>query len=517
MAHGSQSLVKYSSSRQELIIKCLITNTIKKIILFPNRIFRDNLKNRFLFAFFLRLAGQFVSLLMIILISRFLGPERFGKYNLLYGIAGIYAVLLTTGFNHILIRELNRRSSERSVIVGASLSLRLIIAWMGMIGTILTVQLYPDLGPEIGWGVAIGVSLSLLGSFWQPSWRMSYEGILESDQAVHQSAALNFIGKILFILVVGCVFLWGGSLKEVVWGQAFAEILAIIITVILLSQWGYNVLPALNRREIVHQIKESYPLILVEIFSFLIIRFDLLIIGYFKGAIEAGYFSAATRLIDAFNLIPGVLLPSIIPYFVHKKSLNELDYHNGIKVLTRILTLIGITGALFSQSVAQVLISIIYGKDYLYSSVIFSILIWWVPLNFIIALWRITMIVEGKQSFQIAIIGLMGCLNAILNWWFVPIWGGWGASVARVIGSVAILPLIIFISPTLTKIVVLIFKNSLPIILAAGIGGVLIHYLDSISLRLGVALISFFWCFRALGWRRIKDISESIKSFKLPK
>ncbi|SVE60359.1 uncharacterized protein METZ01_LOCUS513213, partial [marine metagenome] len=50
--------------------------------------------------------GAIVSILLIFLFARLLGPETFGKYNYLLTLASLYAIIQDGGFRTLIFREL---------------------------------------------------------------------------------------------------------------------------------------------------------------------------------------------------------------------------------------------------------------------------------------------------------------------------------------------------------------------------------------------------------------------------
>lgn len=70
------------------------------------------------------------TLLVGILVARYLGPEQYGLMNYVISYVSIFSVLSTFGLDNIEIRELSRKPENKNIILGTCLRIRIVCSTM---------------------------------------------------------------------------------------------------------------------------------------------------------------------------------------------------------------------------------------------------------------------------------------------------------------------------------------------------------------------------------------------------
>jgi O-antigen/teichoic acid export membrane protein len=89
-----------------------------------------------LWLFFERIIKMGIGFFIIILLTRYLGPENYGLLSYSQSLIGIFIAFSTLGLEVVLVRELTKRKSETDVILGTAFILA-----KSLVNTVLAVRI----------------------------------------------------------------------------------------------------------------------------------------------------------------------------------------------------------------------------------------------------------------------------------------------------------------------------------------------------------------------------------------
>lgn len=256
-----------------------------------------------------RFIPAFVSIAVIIIAARFLGPEEYGKYSLI-----LYMVLMavTLSFHWIqvsIIRFLSSLSRETSLVVGRFYFLTLISSMFSLFMVLMAGILYFKL-------TGVELSLVMLFSFLSQIYLVH----IALYQAYHRSIRTALLegmdnAILLMVLLAGIFFFHEKSFSllflAMVFGLVSAEILRIFIRLKGLYHIDLTKIYWDNRFS--KKVFEfGFGISLWLFFSHLIFSADRFIIREFYGYYEAGTFSVVKDLI--FKVATFACMPLFFSY-----------------------------------------------------------------------------------------------------------------------------------------------------------------------------------------------------------
>jgi O-antigen/teichoic acid export membrane protein len=152
-----------------------------------------------------------------------------------------------------------------------------------------------------------------------------------------------------------------------------------------------------------------------------------------KGDVVVGWYAASYRLIDALSFIPSVFMSVMYPvfsrYHVNSKKSLELSFEKSYRFLIIIAIPIGIGTTLLAEEI----INLVYGDEYIPSVIALQILIWASVLSFI-NYTPATFLNSTNNQRKLMIFTSYGALlNIILNFVLIPSLSYSGAGIATVI------------------------------------------------------------------------------------
>lgn len=165
------------------------------------------------------------------------------------------------------------------------------------------------------------------------------------------------------------------------------------------------------------------PIALTGFLFFVYFRIDILMISFLRGDQEVGWYSAAYRLLDLVQFFPYILSYSVFPALL---QLHKKDQALANALFTRAARMLLIIAAPITFGVfflAPLIVSFIYGADFLQTIPALRVIILIVPFLFIDSLFRYVIYTIAKEWQYLAILVTLAVFNVITNFLFIPKYG----------------------------------------------------------------------------------------------
>ena len=254
-------------------------------------------------------------------------------------------------------------------------------------------------------------------------------------QAKGRMIEFNLNGFIFNCFVLICIVVLLAVFKLGVKGGVYAYVISnVLICFVLINfvrkishdKWKFNA-------ELLKKlVSDGLKLHLGIIAYYILLRIDMLMLGYYRQASSVGYYSIAVSMADVLIIIPTVIMHvfySKVPDFIDDK----MDMAKKMMLVYKHSLFFLVAAAVFLALVAKPLIMLFYGDKFLPSIIPFLILLPGVCFfrqNNMFSFYLVGM----KRFFVISIVASLGCLiNIILNCIFIPKYDFIGAAIASVI------------------------------------------------------------------------------------
>lgn len=180
-------------------------------------------------------------------------------------------------------------------------------------------------------------------------------------------------------------------------------------------------------------LSQSWPLILSAVMVTLYMQIDILMLKYFAGSTEAGIYSAAARISEAWYFIPVAIVTSVFPAIIHARKTDIARYQKRLQNLYDLLVAISLPVALIVSLGADTFIRLVYGEQFDGAGVMLSIHIWSGIFVFLGSASGQYLLAEGFTMISFYRTAIGAIANILLNLWLIPMYGGLGASAATLI------------------------------------------------------------------------------------
>jgi O-antigen/teichoic acid export membrane protein len=362
-----------------------------------------------------------VGLLTSVTVARTLGPQGRGLYAVAMAL-GVTGVQLTNlGLHASNTYYLAQNRSLLPALVGNSFAVSFGLG--GAIAAILGLVFHfaPRLAP-------VGGPLLVFGLLWIPLGLafLLMENLLLGLQHVRLFNKIELLNRFVSLCLVGSVILARRTSPQFVFA-------AMLLSACFSLCWTYSVLKRLERFRprasfelLCSHVRIGVKAYLIALFGFLLLRIDLLMVKYFLGAEQAGYYSIASTMGDYVLMLPSVIglilfprLSAVAECAEKLRQARQVALGTAVALLP-ILALAGIA--------ARPIVRILFGKAFLPAVGPF---LWLLPGIFAMGV-EITMVQFlnsiGFPPIVVWVWFASVLLNVALNFWAIPQFGISGAS-----------------------------------------------------------------------------------------
>lgn len=442
---------------------------------------------------------RFLTVLLTFVAARKLGQVGFGEFNTALAFVGIFGVLTDLGINTLTVREIARDREGVARYVSDSFFLKCLLAllYAGAMAAGVSV---------LGYGDPLRTAILLLGLAWildslaspfgavfQAYERMEYTFFLSAS-----SAAVRF-GLGLMALLLGYGIL----------GLAAAFLMVNLLQLAFTVLWSRRAIAPIplswSRSSLASFFRMALPFGISYLFIVVYFKVDVLMLAQMKGAAAVGLYSAAYRLIEILQTVPGVFMGALFPVFSRHAASSRDSLHLLYEKTLKYLALISLPLAVGILVWAREIILLFYGDAYLGAVPALQILIWTILFLFANAVFGTVLTALERMSLLCWVMGVNTVLNILLNLWFIPEAGlnlsYLGAALATLICEAAsCLFLFVYLSRTFYR--PRFIRSLLPALGACSFMSLFLYFLRPwpwipLAVTAGILYLAALWIFRA--------------------
>jgi len=375
-------------------------------------------------------AITFTSRIIIVLISiassiitaRWLGPAGKGTLAVLWVIVGLGVQFGNFGFHASNVYFTARDKKSVSEVASISLWFGLIVGVVISSGIISVYLIKPDLFGNIAFLLLavtiVLVPFRLILYFFQHLFLGLKRVLTYNSFELAERISLLAIVVVILVLLKQRLFMLMLSVSVI------SGVLTIFFIIYMKRVTNFNFF-TFNTNLLKRMLGYGIKPYLANFFSFLLIRSDMILVNYFKGANSSGIYSIAVNFADLLYLLPvtigGMLFPKI--------SANVNDDGTFTQKVSRHTVFLMAIICLLTALICKPLILLMYGKQFAFSV---SPFLWLLPGIFFLSLVTIynsDLAGRGYPPFIILASAIGFILNFSLNLFFIPQWGEIGAAI----------------------------------------------------------------------------------------
>ncbi|MGI8633623.1 MAG: flippase [Solirubrobacterales bacterium] len=351
----------------------------------------------------------------ITILTRYLGPEDYGRFSLALVYVQMFGVLADVGLFTIVVRELSRSPERARELVGNALTIRLllsvvVVAVAGLIGLALPYE--PDVRLAIliaGVPLLFGLLTSSLTAKLQADLRMDRAALAET---VGRAASL---GGVVIVAALDLGFF------AAIGAAGLGALVTLLVTVAVVRgslSIGFRADLRLWR----WLLTASLPVGLALAINELYVRADTLMISLFRPIGDVGLYALSYRVIEIIGVFGGVLLGSVFAVLARFDP-GDQRFRSTVQAAWDVFTCAAVPLGLLGAVLAPGLIELIAGSGFDGAAGPLRLLVFAAGLGFVNGVLGYALIAAELQrrALWLNVAGLV--VNVGLNLALIPAFG----------------------------------------------------------------------------------------------
>jgi O-antigen/teichoic acid export membrane protein len=410
----------------------------------------------------LSLINKAIDFAFAMLYVRLLGPVGTGQYAFVVAIYGFFEIISRYGLGTLLTRDVAADKGQSSRYLTNVMVLRTLL-WLASLPLLaLVVWGYRVVG-DIAWLNATGIgtqeiqaiaifALAMLFANWADALSSLFYAFEKMEYPAGLTNAIALLkvtlGALVLLLGWGYVGLALVSLAmnivQVVW------LFILVRSTLFRPQWQPD--SELQRS----MLRMSGPLMINHLLATIFWRIDIWILRPLAGAASVGLYSVGLKYLDGLNIVPSVFTMAVFPLMSRYARQGNDNLLRAYVLSLRLLVIVSLPIAMFVTAVAEPLVWLVGGAQYLNipesftllgreiafsggSDLALRIIIWSIPIGFVNSVTQYVLIAVNQQHYLTRAF-IMGVLfNVIGNLLVIPRFGYAGAAVVTILSEFSLL------------------------------------------------------------------------------
>jgi O-antigen/teichoic acid export membrane protein len=361
---------------------------------------------------------------LFVFVARYLGAESYGAYSFVFAFTGLFIVFSDFGMSSLIVRELSANKNETKRYLSNILPLKAVLS-------LITFSLIVIAANVIGYPGEMRIYLYIAGfHIVLNAFTQIFMAIVRAHQRMEYEAAINVLGTALLFILCIFVIAFDYGLIGLFLAYLASSIFRLILFFGIVTQKFARPRFDVDREFIKGFVKKSLPFVATAIVFPIFYRIDIVMLSHLKGNIEVGIYTAGYRFVEAlasFAVIYAVaIFPVLAHSFKHEKSRMDLIYEKSLKYIF-ILTIPVAVGTVI---IADKIIMLVLGDEYIESAIALKILIWLLIFVFLNGVFGVYLASIHRQGIAAITLGSAIVINIILNLLLIPEFSYVGAAIS---------------------------------------------------------------------------------------
>ncbi|RMD91122.1 MAG: flippase [Calditrichaeota bacterium] len=380
------------------------------------------------YSFFDRLS----SLVLVVLIARYLGAETYGLYAFVFSLANILAIFADLGINQLLTRELSAKPENQTRYFPIALGIKFAATCLTLILALIISNFLPSLRSSILIVFLLNLShlLRILST--------TFFSVVRAHLQMKYESFAGLLNRLIALVGGATLIILGKDLVSILWIFVIAAMVELLyITYIVYSRFmKFKIV--LNFFEQKRLIFSALPFLVLIALPIINYRFDSILLGLFSGQKATGIYNAAYVLILNFIIIQQIAGRLLLPLLAKVQEQQKTAFEEFYQDVIKLLVVIALFAVLLVEGFGKEIIITIYGSEYLESVLCLKILIFAVIFMFASHVLSTALIALNQEKKVIKAWTVTVLMNIVLNMVLIPSYSYLGASIATVISEITL-------------------------------------------------------------------------------
>lgn len=383
-------------------------------------------KNTF-WLFFGQMTGRLFRAAIVIYAARILGAASWGAFSYALGVAAFLTIFSDIGINALITKEASRNPDLKNKYIATAFWTKLTLLIILIAGVAIAFPYLTNI-PE-----AAAIMPILIFVFAFDTLRDLGSAISRSMEKMEIESLIGVFTN-LAIVVLGILFLiFEPTSKSLSYAYAIGSGTGLLAIWFVLRHQIGNFFSNFDRRLVKNILATAWPFGLMGLMGAINLNTDIIMIGWLRSAVEVGYYSAAQKPILLLYVIPTLLASSIFPVMARMAKIAPAIVVGLLEKAIAGMILCAVPITALGLLLAQPIINILFGAEYLPAVDTFRILIFTVLIVYPSALIGNAIFAFDAQKSFVWFVIASAVGNVALNFLLIPVWGIAGAAISTLL------------------------------------------------------------------------------------
>jgi O-antigen/teichoic acid export membrane protein len=377
-------------------------------------------------------AALALGLVSIAVITRYLGPDGYGRFTLALMYMQLFAVLADVGLYTTVVREISKDPSRTQELAGNALTLRLMLS-IAVIGVGAGISLLLPYEPDTRVAIVLAGGPLLFGMV-----TASLVAVLQAQLRMGRAVAGDVTGRAFALALTATVAELDLGFYAVMGAAAGGAAMTLAVTWLLsrrVTRVRFRADPAVWRPLLAASLPLGLALAINEIYF----RVDTLIISLYEPLDEVGLYTLAYRILEFTLALGSIVLTTVFPLLAEAVARDEPRALRTIQACTDLFVILGAPLVAGGLVLAPAVIELAAGTQFEDAATPLRILLLAGALSWVNGVFGFALIAKERQAsaLWLNVAGLT--FNVSLNFALIPRYGIVAAAVVTVASEVLIL------------------------------------------------------------------------------
>lgn len=376
----------------------------------------------------------FTGFLILLLITRYLGLEEFGKYSFIVSFVSLFAPFIGLGLDDILIKEFTKKNFTDQTLLNTSFALK-VISFAIIFFSIIFTSYFLNYDQILTLSITIYSASLFFNGF------NSLESFHLARDNYHLSVYSKIISQLVLLLFIVFIVQSNRGLSWIFFSYFIANLFYALLQFYWYKRefkWAFLCFDFKIAKKLLIM---SLPLMVGGLAYIIQTHTDQLMIKYFLGFASAGIYSSSVNLIGLTIFIPYIFQKAFLSKIISLKEI-KLKFNCVMVESYRLAIIMSLIVGIIFFSLSDYIINIFYGAEFKASGGVLALLSGRFAYFFFGVIRAIYLIVNGQQGLMMKSLIFSSIINIILNYILIPIMGINGAILATYISCVVDLVII---------------------------------------------------------------------------
>lgn len=377
-------------------------------------------------------ATMLAGVLLIGILTRYLGLRGFGQYTFVTGYVSFFAVITDLGSQAIAVRDMASDARRAPAVATQLFLIKTATALLAAAASLLLAFSLPL--PSLKEpGVVIAITVASLGLLSAP-FGGTGSAIFQTRVQMRVPVAADVASR---LLVLGAVAVLGAGLVLPITasGSRLAAVVLIgTLAGVFSSGFIYlnasriiRVDPLAYHRELfVPMVRNALPLALVLVVGMVHYRIDVLILTAMKGTSAVGQYGVATKLLDVSLAVSAMFIGVAFPVLSSRVHGEAALLRRAVQKSLEFMLIVGMGIGVFACVLAPLIVPLIGGSAFSGAVLPLAVIAWAVPIMFANQLFSNMVVAANRQMAAVPIVLAAASVNVVLNVLLIPSMGALG-------------------------------------------------------------------------------------------